>query len=300
MFHMMNEARIGVGMGATVLGYTGFLHALEYAKTRTQGRPAAAKDPQSPPVRIIEHPDVRRMLLAAKSYAEGGLALGLYCARLVDEEQTAEDDADRARAHLLLDTLTPIAKAWPSQWGPVADDLAIQVHGGYGYTRDYPVEQFYRDNRLNPIHEGTNGIQALDLLGRKVVQQGGAGLALLTGTIGATTARAAGTEWAQFAADIDRAVARLASVTATLWGTGDPELALANASSYLEAAGHVVVAWLWLEQALATGTATSDFHEGKRAAARYFHRWELPTVHAHLDLLESLDRTVLDTAGRWL
>jgi butyryl-CoA dehydrogenase len=172
MFHMMNEARIGVGMGATVLGYTGYLHALEYARTRTQGRPATAKDPSSPAVPIIEHPDVRRMLLAAKSYAEGGLALGLYCARLVDEEQTAETEADRARAHLLLDTLTPIAKAWPSQWGPVADDLAIQVHGGYGYTRDYPVEQFYRDNRLNPIHEGTNGIQALDLLGRKVGRPG--------------------------------------------------------------------------------------------------------------------------------
>jgi alkylation response protein AidB-like acyl-CoA dehydrogenase len=303
MFHMMNEARIGVGMGATALGYTGYLHALEYARTRTQGRPATArtmKDAAAPPVRIIEHPDVRRMLLAAKSYAEGGLALGLYCARLVDEEETAETEAERARAHLLLDTLTPIAKAWPSQWGPVADDLAIQVHGGYGYTRDYPVEQFYRDNRLNPIHEGTNGIQALDLLGRKVVAQGGAGLALLTETIGATTARSAGTDWAAFAADLDRAVVRLTAVTATLWGTGDPELALANATPYLEATGHVVVAWLWLEQALATGTASSDFHEGKRAAARYFHRWELPKVHTHLDLLESLDRTVLDTRENWL
>jgi butyryl-CoA dehydrogenase len=295
MFHMMNEARVGVGMGATVLGYTGYLHALEYARTRTQGRPAGAKDPNAPMVRIIEHPDVRRMLLAAKSYAEGGLALGLYCARLVDEEQTAESEQERARAHLLLDTLTPVAKAWPSQWGPVADDLAIQVHGGYGYTRDYPVEQFYRDNRLNPIHEGTNGIQALDLLGRKVVAQGGAGLRLLLETISATTARAAGTDWAGFAADLDAAVARLAAVTATLWGTGDADLALANATAYLEAAGHVVVAWLWLEQVLACGGATSDFHEGKRAAARYFWRWELPTVHTRLALLESLDRTVLDT-----
>jgi butyryl-CoA dehydrogenase len=300
MFHMMNEARIGVGMGATVLGYTGYLHAAEYAKTRTQGRPAASKDPASPPVPIIAHPDVRRMLLAAKSYAEGGLALGLYCARLVDEEQTAETEADRARAHLLLEMLTPIAKAWPSQWGPVADDLAIQVHGGYGYTRDYPVEQFYRDNRLNPIHEGTNGIQALDLLGRKAVMQGGAGLRLLGETIAATTAKAAGTEWAGFAADVDAAVARLAAVTATLWATGDAELALANASVYLEAAGHIVVAWLWLEQALATGERHTDFHDGKRAAARYFWRWELPKVHTGLDLLESLDRTVLDTPENWL
>jgi alkylation response protein AidB-like acyl-CoA dehydrogenase len=300
MFHMMNEARIGVGLGATVLGYTGYLHALDYARSRTQGRPAGSKDPASPPVRIVEHTDVRRMLLAAKSYVEGGLALGLYCARLVDEEETAETQEERDRAHLLLDTITPIAKAWPSRWGLAADDIAIQVHGGYGYTRDYPVEQFYRDNRLNPIHEGTNGIQALDLLGRKVVLHGGAGLALLAETITATTARAAGTEWADLAADLEAAVTRLRAVTATLWGTGDPDLALANASAYLDATGHVVVAWLWLEQALATGTATDDFRQGKRAAARYFHRHELPAVHTWLDLLESLDRTVLDTPETWL
>ena len=299
MFHMMNEARIGVGMGATVLGYTGYLHALDYARTRTQGRPAGSKDPASPPVPIIEHPDVRRMLLAAKTYAEGGLALGLYCARLVDEEQTAETEADRARAHLLLDILTPIAKAWPSQWGPVADDLAIQVHGGYGYTRDYPVEQFYRDNRLNPIHEGTQGIQALDLLGRKVVAAAAPGWRCSRETIGATTARAADTEWAGFAGDLDAAVTRLNAVTATLWGTGNPDLALANAHVYLEAAGHLVVGWLWLEQALATGTARTDFHEGKRQAARYFRAWELPRVHRRFDLLESLDRTVLDARPDW-
>ncbi len=295
MFHMMNEARIGVGVGASVLGYTGYLHALEYARTRTQGRPAGAKDPASPMVPIIEHTDVRRMLLAAKSYAEGGLALGLYCARLVDEEQTAPTPEERQRAHLLLDTLTPIAKAWPSQWGPAANDLAIQVHGGYGYTRDYPVEQFYRDNRLNPIHEGTQGIQSLDLLGRKVVQQGGAGLRLLTETISAATRRAEGTEWAGLAADLDAAVGRLGAVTATLWGQGDPDLALANSHVYLEATGHVVVGWLWLEQALATGQGTGAFYEGKRAAATYFWRWELPRTGPQLDLLESLDRTVLDT-----
>jgi Acetyl-CoA dehydrogenase C-terminal like/Acyl-CoA dehydrogenase, C-terminal domain len=300
----MNEARIGVGMGATALGYTGYLHALDYARTRTQGRPPTAKDPAASPVPIIEHADVRRMLLTAKSYVEGGLALGLYCARLVDEEQTAESAEDRARAALLLDVLTPIAKAWPSQWGPVADDLAIQVHGGYGYTRDYPVEQFYRDNRLNPIHEGTQGIQSLDLLGRKVVMQGGAGLALLGETIAGTTGRAVGTEWAGFAADLDAAAARLAAVTATLWGAGDPAVTLANSHVYLEAAGHLVVAWLWLEQALAVEklppTHLSDFHEGKRQAARFFWRWELPRVQHRFDLLESLDRTVLDTPERWL
>ena len=184
MFHMMNEARIGVGMGATVLGYTGYLHALEYAKTRTQGRPAAAKDPRrAARCRSSSTPTSAACCSPPSPTSRAAWRSGLYCARLVDEEQTAESADDRARAHLLLEMLTPIAKAWPSQWGPVADDLAIQVHGGYGYTRDYPVEQFYRDNRLNPIHEGTNGIQALDLLGRKVVMQGGAGLALLGETI---------------------------------------------------------------------------------------------------------------------
>ncbi|MBB3085088.1 acyl-CoA dehydrogenase [Geodermatophilus sabuli] len=300
MFHMMNEARVGVGAGAAALACTGYLHALEYARTRTQGRPPTNRDPATPPVPIVEHTDVRRMLLAAKSYAEGGLALALYCARLVDEEQTGGSEAERARAHLLLEVLTPIAKSWPSQWGPVADDLAIQVHGGYGYTRDHPVEQFYRDNRLNPIHEGTAGIQGLDLLGRKVVMEGGAGLALLGQTITATTARAAGTEWAGYAADLDAAVARLGAVTATLWGADDPAVTLANATAYLEAAGHVVVAWLWLDQVLATGDHDSDFHQGKRAAARYFHRHELPKVAVTLDLLESLDRTVLDTPAAWL
>jgi alkylation response protein AidB-like acyl-CoA dehydrogenase len=299
MFHMMNEARVGVGLGATALGYTGYLHALEYARTRTQGRPPAGKDPAAPPVPIIEHSDVRRMLLAAKSYVEGGLALGLYCAKLVDEETTADTEDARARAHTLLEVLTPIAKSWPSQWGLVANDLAIQVHGGYGYTRDFPVEQFYRDNRLNPIHEGTVGIQGLDLLGRKVVAGGGEGLRVLAETITATTAHAAGTEWAGFAAEVDAAVARVGEVTAALWAAGDPDVTLANATVYLEAVGHVVVAWLWLEQVLAVGDATGDFYAGKRAAARYFQRYELPRTGPQLDLLASLDRTTLEAQPGW-
>src|ERR671921_324655 len=190
MFTMMNEARIGVGSGAMSLGYTGYLQSLEYARTRPQGRPIASKDPTQPQVPIVEHADVKRMLLAQKSYVEGALALLLYCQRLVDEEKTAESDADRERATLLLDVLTPIAKSWPSQWCVEANSLAIQIHGGYGYTREYDVEQLYRDNRLNPIHEGTHGIQALDLLGRKVVMQGGAGLQLLVETLTATVERA--------------------------------------------------------------------------------------------------------------
>ena len=190
MFHMMNEARIGVGMGATVLGYTGYLHALAYARERPQGRLPGGKNAAQPQVKIIEHADVKRMLLAQKAYVEGALALCLYCSFLVDQSQTAQEETIRREAGLLLDILTPIAKAWPSQYCLEANSLAIQVHGGYGYTREYPVEQFYRDNRLNPIHEGTNGIQALDLLGRKAGLEGGAGMKLLAREISAVSREA--------------------------------------------------------------------------------------------------------------
>ncbi len=300
MFHMMNGARISVGLGATAIGYTGYLHSLEYARTRLQGRPLRSKDPAEPPVPIIEHADVRRMLLAQKSYVEGALALCLYCARLVDEQRTG-DAAARERASLLLEVLTPIAKSWPSQYCLAANDLAIQVHGGYGYTRDYDVEQFYRDNRLNPIHEGTHGIQGLDLLGRKVVMEDGAALRLLAETIGATIERATavGGEAATYGAALQAALGRVTGVIARLYGSGDVEVALANSTVYLEAFGHVVVAWLWLEQLLAAGNNEGDFYDGKRQAARFFFRWELPRTGPQLDLLESLDTTTLDMADSW-
>ncbi|WP_354681447.1 acyl-CoA dehydrogenase [Cupriavidus plantarum] len=311
MFHMMNEARIGVGLGAVALGYTGYLHALDYARVRPQGRPVGAggKDPSTPQVRLVEHADVRRMLLAQKSYVEGGLALNLYCAKLVDEERAARAEGEDATSlSLLLDILTPIAKSWPSQWCLEANSLAIQVHGGYGYTREYNVEQFYRDNRLNPIHEGTHGIQGLDLLGRKVVMRDGAAFRLLGERVRATVQRAVGSgdaTLAEQARALGAAAQRLASVTTTLWSAGSPEVTLANASIYLEAFGHVVVAWIWLEQALvahaalSSGVADADFYRGKLAAAAYFYRFELPKTAPQLDLLASLDRTTLDMQDAW-
>ncbi len=301
MFHMMNEARVGVGLGATALGYTGYLHALDYTKGRPQGRPVSAKDPASPQVPIIEHADVRRMLLAQKAYVEGALALNLYCGRLLDEQATGETDEVRTESTLLLDVLTPIAKSWPSQWCLEANSLAIQVLGGYGYTREYPVEQLYRDNRLNPIHEGTHGIQGLDLLGRKVVMQGGAGLALLTRTMGRTTtlAQAAGGELAELGAQLATVVERIPATTMRLFTADSIEASLANASVYLEAVGHAVLAWIWLEQLLAADGRTGDFYDGKRQAGRYFFRWELPKVAVQLTLLVSVDTTALDASPAW-
>ena len=300
MFHMMNEARIGVGFLATALGYAGYRASLDYAKVRTQGRPVDHKDPSTKPVPIIEHADVRRMLLAQKSYVEGALAFGLYCSTLVDEAATTTDPAERDRLNLLLEVLTPIAKSWPSQWCLEANSLAIQVHGGYGYTREFDVEQYYRDNRLNPIHEGAHGIHGLDLLGRKVIMQGGAGLAALAETIEATVARARTVDGLDTLADTLHAVVdRLVKVTAHIWSAGDPKLSLANATIYLETAGHIVIAWIWLEQLLAADGRTGDFYDGKRAAAQYFFRYELPKTGPQLDLLTALDRTTLDVEPSW-
>ena len=296
MFHMMNEARLMTGAGATALGYTAHLKSLEYARTRTQGRPITSKDPASPPVPIVEHPDVKRMLLAQKSYVEGALALVLYCSRLTDIASSAESRDEADSATLLLDLLTPAAKSWPSQWCLEANDLAIQLHGGYGYTRDYDVEQHYRDNRINAIHEGTHGIQSLDLLGRKVRQRDGAGLRLLAGEIGRTIAEAdlLGGEPEQLARQLDSAWRRLSDTTATLLSCDELDVTLANSAIYLEAFGHIVIAWIWLEQVIAAADKDGSFYDGKRYAARYFYRYELPKTASQLDLLQSLDRTTLE------
>jgi len=308
MFHMMNEARIGVGLGATMLGYGAYLHSLDYARNRAQGRPvgAAGKDAARPQVPIIEHADVKRMLLAQKAYAEGALALNLYCSRLVDEEKSADSESARRDAMLLLDILTPIAKSWPSQWCVEGNSLAIQVLGGYGYTRDFAVEQFYRDNRLNAIHEGTHGIQALDLLGRKVVMHDGAAFKLLSARIEATVKQAAGAaheDTRRWATLLSQRLARLDEVTRTVWAAGDPARVLANATPYLEAFGHVVVAWIWLEQSLAASRnyseTASDFYRGKWAACRYFFLYELPKVDAWLDLVAAVDTTTLEMNPAW-
>ena len=312
MFHMMNEARIGVGLAATMLGMAGFEASLDYAKERKQGRPitTGGKAVEQRPVPIIEHADIKRMLLAQKAYCEGALALELYCARLVDETHTGVGEA-LADAKLLLEVLTPIAKSWPSEWCLEANSLAIQIHGGYGYTRDFPVEQYWRDNRLNMIHEGTHGIQALDLLGRKVVMNGGAGLTLLATRMNDTIMRAMHTPNGQHvpalsdhAQALARALQRVGAATKSAWSTGTPTEALANATPYMQAFGHTVLAWIWLDVVLtfsahddpaATGART-PFHDGKLAAMRYFFHYELPKIDAWLAPVMSRDMTCANVA----
>ncbi|MCF8534498.1 MAG: acyl-CoA dehydrogenase [Reyranella sp.] len=301
MFTMMNEARISVGASAAAIGYTGYLHALDYARQRPQGRPPGAKDVAAPQTPIIRHADIRRMLLAQKAYAEGALALNLYCARLVDELRTGPAE-DRRVTSLLLDLLTPIAKSWPSQFCLEGNALAIQVHGGYGYTRDYNVEQFYRDNRLNPIHEGTHGIQAIDLLGRKVVIDNGTAFEAFRAVVegACELAEACGGAERDHAIAVRRWLVAISATTEILHGADDLELTLANASIYLEAFGHLTIGWIWLEQIVTAHGKAGDFYDGKRTAAQYFRRWELPRIGPMLDLLNSLDRTTLDLEPAWL
>ena len=306
MFQMMNEARIGVGLAAAMLGMAGFEASLAYARQRPQGRPVgpAGKDPSLPPVAIIEHADVKRMLLAQKAYAEGALALELYCARLVDEHRTGAEASARD-AGLLLDVLTPIAKSWPSEWCLEANSLAIQVLGGYGYTRDFPVEQYWRDNRLNMIHEGTHGIQALDLLGRKVVMQGGAGLDLLAARVRATTTGAEALPALQaWAAALNVALQHLLVATRAAWEGDNPAATLANATPYMQAFGHVVLGWIWLDVALVAQahlqrTNSPDFHHGKLQACRYFFAYELPKIQAWLQVAAQRDPTCREMRDAW-
>lgn len=302
MFKMMNEARIGVGLGAAMIGYRGYLESLAYAKDRPQGRAPSNKDPASKPLAIVEHADVKRMLLQQKTYVEGGLALCLLAARLVDDHE-ANDDED---AGILLDLLTPIVKSYPSYYGPKANDLAIQVLGGAGYIREYPVEQLYRDNRLNPIHEGTHGIQSLDLLGRKLWQHQGRGQKLLFQRIQATLQQAQQHSQLQpLCVQYGQSLQKFMHTVLTLGQTlqqGEVDKALANSAIFLDVMSQYVVGWLWLEmaqQALASCSADDPWLQGKLHAARYQIEWELPLAEAQLPQLQRFNDSWASMQRDW-
>jgi len=311
MFHMMNEARIMVGSGAAITALCGYQYSLDYAKERPQGRLPSSKDPLSPPVNIIEHADVRRMLLAQKAYAEGAYALCLLGSSLADDEHTAATEQERQRAHELLDFLTPIIKTWPSEYGPKANYLAIQVLGGSGYVNEHPVEMMYRDNRLNPIHEGTTGIQSLDLLARKVPQNNLAGYLACIAEMEATIAAARELpELAEFANELEAAIVTLKQVTEFLLGSmldKNIDLVLANSVKYLDLFGNVVIAWIWLKQGIVAAKALAaephqsdaNFYRGKLQAMRYFFRFELPEIGPWARLLMDLDDTTYAMSPDW-
>jgi len=310
MFQMMNEARIGVGLIAASLAYRGYGESLAYARERRQGRLPSSRNPQSPQVRLIDHADVRRLLLAQKAYAEGALALCLYASSLFEDQHTHPDEAVRRNATLLLDVMTPVVKSWPARYGCVANDMAIQVLGGSGYTTEYPLEQLYRDQRLNPIHEGAEAIHGLDLLGRKLRMQEGAGLQLFAETLMRDVDEARLLPELQRDADALRSILdHLLEVTGQLVAlqSSDPDLALANATLFLDVFGRVSAGWMWLKQAtvaqraLAAGTVEvdTDYYLGKLQAQRYFFQWDLPGTRLDLARLAVLDRMPYDMKDEW-
>jgi alkylation response protein AidB-like acyl-CoA dehydrogenase len=290
MFQMMNEARIAVGVAGVATASVAYHEARAYAEARPQGRTyATARDPESPQVAIIEHADVRRMLLRQKAIVEGGLCLVLRTAVQADLAEHATEGTVRERAKLLLDLLTPIAKSFPAEYGFEANVLALQIHGGYGYSSEYLPEAWLRDQKLNSIHEGTTGIQSLDLLGRKVVAQGGAALRALGEDVRASCARAKDGAIA-LAKDVERGIAKLEELTMMLGAKGlggDVEGMLAHSVDYLTLASIVVVAWQHLDMANAVEGRDDAFARGKRLAAEYWIKTEIPHALQLADLCAS-------------
>jgi butyryl-CoA dehydrogenase len=289
MFHMMNEKRIGVGIGATGKATAAYYAALEYANQRLQGRAVTEKDPLSPQIPIIKHADVKRMLLFQRSICEGALSLALQSAKYLDLVAVNEDGE---KYGLIADLLIPVVKSYPAEMGILSTSAAIQCLGGYGFCRDFPVEQYYRDIRIDTLHEGTTGIQAKDLLGRKVTMKGGKAYQLVVEEIGRTIAEAGKiTELQSYAAQLEDGLQLFKEVTDHLLvikAQGNQEMFEADANVYLEMAGVFFIAWQWLVQAITAtkaleGKVTAseqNFYHGKMVTFKYFYTYELPKMES--------------------
>jgi butyryl-CoA dehydrogenase len=289
MFQMMNEARIDVGMGAAAIASAAYHAALEYAMERPQGRKVTSKNPEEPQIPIIEHADVKRMLLFQRAVVEGSLSIIFQCARYGDLVNVLNGE-EREKYELLLDILTPIAKTYPSEMGILAVSQGLQCLGGYGYCDEFPLEQYYRDVRIHPIHEGTTGIQGMDLLGRKVVMKNGKAFMLFLKEVEKAIVDSQKIdELSICAGQLAESIQRLKDVTGYLTGLavkGEIEIFLADATLYLEMFGIIAVAWQWLIQGLVAHRALRNspieqdvlFFKGKLVTCRYFFEYELPKI----------------------
>ncbi len=310
MFQMMNAARIEVGMGAASLATAAYYASLDYAKTRCQGRKISEKNPTLPQVPIIEHADVKRMLLFQKAVIEGSLSLLLQCSKYVDMQQVSGKE-DKNKYNLLLELLTPIAKTYPSENGILSISQGIQCFGGSGYCDDYPIEQYYRDARIHPIHEGTTGIQGIDLLGRKVVMYDGQAFDLYMHELNQAIEKAGKIEaLVLFAEQLVKAKENLMSVTKHLLGLSEdkgPEVFLADATIYLELFGIITIAWQWLLQGIATQKVLQDkvskkedgFYQGKMYTLRFFYGYELVKIDGLIKRLMNSDGLTVDMQNEY-
>ncbi|MCP9235102.1 acyl-CoA dehydrogenase [Lewinella sp. JB7] len=303
MFLMMNEARIGTGMMAAGSASAAYYASLTYARERPQGRHPGNKDVNAPQVPIIEHADVRRMLLFQKSVVEGGVALLLQCSLYEDTHRVKRDD----RSRLLLELLTPIAKSFPSEYGNEAVSLGMQVLGGAGYTDDFPLEQIFRDIRVNSIYEGTTTIHGLDLLGRKVMLAEGRAVSLLAEEIQQSLHEAGGDERTRVLADaLATGLTEMQQVLnhlLTLARKEEPRVFLADATVFLEYFGLHVIGWMWLKQAnaavralpTAEGAEENHFYRSKLVTARFYFNYVFTRTAGLRKTLLSTERITLNT-----
>jgi alkylation response protein AidB-like acyl-CoA dehydrogenase len=306
MFQMMNEARLMVGVSAMATASVAYQQSLVYANERPQGRRLGDKDPSKPQIPIVEHAQVRQLLLRQKAIVEGGMALVAKTAYFADLSEHLADETERREAFLLLDLLTPIAKSFPAERGFESNTLAIQVHGGYGYTSEYLPELFWRDQKLNSLHEGTTQIQGLDLLGRKVVQDAGNALRLFAGLVETSVAKAreAGVEGA-WCDNVATAMGEIVELTMQLGAkgmSGDLDGMLLHSANYLEAFSNLVVGWVWLEQATAAKPKAGSgdgFYEGKLRAAQYWLTSELPKNTLLVRLAKDAESSFAQMQSDW-
>lgn len=311
MFQMMNEARVGVGMNAAAIGTAAYYASLQYAKERPQGRSITDKNPANPQISIIHHADVKRMLLFQKSVVEGSLALLLYCSKLADIAHVSSGE-EQSEAALLLDFLTPIAKSYPSEMCCLTTSAAVQILGGAGYTTDFPVEQFYREARIHPIHEGTTGIHGMDLLGRKITMQNGRAAVLFFNECGKTIHDAREIPALESnASELENSLRTLQKVTNHLLGIakmGDTEAYLADATLFLEMTGIIAIAWQLLKSGVVSQIALNsetthdsdrNFYNGKLAAMNYFFAYELIKVEGLAKRLQEDNKVTIETEADW-
>jgi alkylation response protein AidB-like acyl-CoA dehydrogenase len=290
MFQMMNDARIGVGMTGASIVSAAYYASLQYAKERPQSRRLNAKSAlDNPQVAIIQHPDVKRMLLFQKAVLEGSLGILMQSALYADINKATDDPEEREKYHLLLEILTPIAKTFPTEIGVLAVSNGLQVLGGYGFTEDFPLEQFYRDIRITPIYEGTTGIQSQDLLGRKMTMKGGKAAQLLFAEIADTMLEASTYEDLKpYIAILKVELARLQDVTMSLMPyamSGETERFLMDATLFMEMMSIITVAWQLLKQAttakqtILTQNPADDelaFYESKVHTMKFYFHYEVP------------------------
>lgn len=309
MFQLMNESRVGVGISAASIASAAYYTSLEYAKERTQGRIIGDKDLNKPQVPIIKHADVKRMLLFQKAIVEGSLSLPLQCSLYADMSHVLNEAGKREEsenANLLLEILTPVAKTYPSEMGCLTTSAALQCMGGYGYTKDYVLEQFYREARIHPIHEGTTGIHGLDLLGRKVILQDGKAFKLFVEEANNVMKSAQRFSVLQnHAQKFGSSLHILQATTMHLTGIaqkGNVEMFLADATLYLELFGIVATAWQWLLQGIKAENAIQkgatgenlNFYKSKLFTLRYFYEYELPKIEALATRLRRMDSVIVE------